>query len=152
ALVDESTDHIDDFGCSAEQTAEYAKHSRAPCWGMSPSRCPGAWIVPSVESRDRTGCAWDGHESVHLGHGACSRPMCSASGAGRLLSALPEWYFRAIMAKALSVLERNILKAKGLTETDLKNMAAAGIKSKEDFHTVGDATTLAELISVEAAV
>jgi hypothetical protein len=47
--------------------------------------------------------------------------------------------------KALSALEKTILKAKGLTDAHLKTIAAAGVRSKDDFRTVGDATTLAEL-------
>jgi hypothetical protein len=56
------------------------------------------------------------------------------------------------MSKLLSALERNILKAKGLTDDDLKKMTAQGIRSKEDFRTVGDAATLSELIGVGEAV
>jgi hypothetical protein len=55
-------------------------------------------------------------------------------------------------AKALSALERNILKAKGLTEAQLKKLSTAGIRCKEDFRTVGDAATLSELIGVSADV
>jgi hypothetical protein len=56
------------------------------------------------------------------------------------------------MAKTLSALERNILRAKGVSEADLKRLAEVGIKSKADFHTVGDATTLVELTAVSATV
>ena len=51
------------------------------------------------------------------------------------------------MAKTFSALEKNILKAKGLTDAQLKKLAKAGINSREDFKTVGDAATLAELVS-----
>jgi hypothetical protein len=51
------------------------------------------------------------------------------------------------MAKTFSALEKNILKAKGLTDAQLKKLAKAGINSREDFKTVGDAGTLAELVS-----
>ena len=51
------------------------------------------------------------------------------------------------MAKTFSALEKNILKAKGLTDAQLKKLAKAGITSREDFKTVGDAATLAELVS-----
>ena len=51
------------------------------------------------------------------------------------------------MAKTFSALEKNILKAKGLTDAQLKKLAKAGISSREDFKTVGDAATLAELVS-----
>ncbi len=55
-------------------------------------------------------------------------------------------------AKTLSALERNILKAKGLTEDDLEKLVAAGIRGKQDFHTVGDPTTLVELIGASPHV
>ena len=50
------------------------------------------------------------------------------------------------MAKAFSALEKNILKAKGLTAPQLARLAKAGIRGREDFKTVGDAATLAELV------
>jgi hypothetical protein len=50
------------------------------------------------------------------------------------------------MAKAFSPLEKNILKAKGVTDALLKKLLKAGIKGKDDFKTVGDAGTLAELV------
>ena len=50
------------------------------------------------------------------------------------------------MAKALSTLEKNILKAKGLSDAQLKALAKAGIASRADFATVGDAATLAQLV------
>ncbi|MFN7975520.1 MAG: hypothetical protein U0166_24805 [Acidobacteriota bacterium] len=56
------------------------------------------------------------------------------------------------MAKTMSVLEENILKAKGVTAAQIKKMAAAGIRSRADFATVGDAATLAELSGASAAV
>jgi len=51
------------------------------------------------------------------------------------------------MAKTFSALEKNILKAKGLTDAQLKKLAKAGIHSREDFKTVGDAATLADLVA-----
>ncbi|HLY07785.1 MAG TPA: hypothetical protein VKW04_00645 [Planctomycetota bacterium] len=51
------------------------------------------------------------------------------------------------MAKTFSALEKNILKSKGLSEAQLKKLAKAGINSREDFKTVGDAGTLADLVS-----
>jgi len=51
------------------------------------------------------------------------------------------------MAKSFSALEKNILKSKGLTDAQLKKLAKAGINSREDFKTVGDAGTLAELVA-----
>lgn len=55
------------------------------------------------------------------------------------------------MPKTLSTLEKNILKAKGLTDAQLKKLAKAGIAGKADFATVGDAGTLAELTGLSAA-
>jgi hypothetical protein len=51
------------------------------------------------------------------------------------------------MVKTFSALEKNILKAKGLTDMQLKKLTKAGVHSREDFKTVGDAATLAELVS-----
>ena len=51
------------------------------------------------------------------------------------------------MAKTFTTLEKNILKSKGLTDAQLKKLAKAGINSREDFKTVGDATTLADLVA-----
>jgi len=51
------------------------------------------------------------------------------------------------MPKTFSALEKNILKSKGLTEAQLKKLAKAGINSREDFKTVGDAATLTDLVS-----
>lgn len=51
------------------------------------------------------------------------------------------------MAKNFSPLEKNILKSKGLTEPQIKKLAKAGIKSRDDFGTVGDASTLSQLIA-----
>lgn len=55
-------------------------------------------------------------------------------------------------SSGLSALERNILLAKGMTEAAIKKMAAAGIRTRDDFQTVGDVATLAELIGVSAEV
>jgi len=52
----------------------------------------------------------------------------------------------APMAKAFSTLEKNILKAKGLSDAQLKALAKAGIAARADFATVGDAATLAQLV------
>jgi hypothetical protein len=49
-------------------------------------------------------------------------------------------------AKGFSALEKNILKAKGLGDAQLRKLVAAGVASKADFATVGDAGTLAELV------
>lgn len=51
------------------------------------------------------------------------------------------------MAKTFTALEKNILKSKGLTDAQLKKLTKAGINAREDFRTVGDAATLAELVS-----
>jgi hypothetical protein len=58
------------------------------------------------------------------------------------------------MAKTFSTLEKNILKAKGLSDAQLAKLVKAGIASRADFATVGDSATLAQLvagISAEAA-
>lgn len=46
----------------------------------------------------------------------------------------------------LSTLEKNILKAKGLTEDQLAAMEAAGIGSRADLAIVGDPETLTQLV------
>jgi hypothetical protein len=51
------------------------------------------------------------------------------------------------MAKTFTALEKNILKSKGLTDAQLKKLAKAGIHTREDFKTVGDAATLADLVA-----
>ena len=51
------------------------------------------------------------------------------------------------MAKSFTTLEKNILKSKGLNDAQLKKLAKAGINTREDFKTVGDAATLADLVS-----
>ena len=50
-------------------------------------------------------------------------------------------------AKGFSALEKNILKSKGLSDAQLKKLAKAGINTRDDFKTVGDAATLADLVS-----
>ena len=50
------------------------------------------------------------------------------------------------MAEQFSVLEMKILKAKGATDEDLAALLAAGVTSRADFQTVGDAVTLSELV------
>jgi len=49
-------------------------------------------------------------------------------------------------AKSFSTLEKNILKTKGLTEAQIGKLIKAGVKSKDDLKTVGDASTLAGLV------
>ena len=51
------------------------------------------------------------------------------------------------MAKGFSALEKNIIKAKGLSDAQVKKLAAAGIGSREDFKTVGNAKTLTQLVA-----
>ena len=51
------------------------------------------------------------------------------------------------MAKSFTALEKNILKSKGLNDAQLKKLAKAGINTREDFKTVGDAATLADLVA-----
>ena len=52
-----------------------------------------------------------------------------------------------------TLLEQNILIAKGLTAEQLDQLASAGVNAKADFATVGDAATLCELLpGLEAAV
>ncbi len=56
--------------------------------------------------------------------------------------------------KPFTALEKNILKAKGLTVGQIGKLAKAGVKGRDDFRTVGDAATLASLVpglSVETA-
>ncbi len=50
------------------------------------------------------------------------------------------------MASEFSPLERNILKAKGLSEAQLTYLAEIGIGSRDDFQTVGSMETLLELM------
>ena len=50
------------------------------------------------------------------------------------------------MADELSTLEQTILKAKGLTTDQITALSGIGIHSRSDFATVGDATTLAEVL------
>ena len=51
------------------------------------------------------------------------------------------------MTQEFSTLEMNILKAKGLTAEQLAALSAAGIASRGDLQTVGDAATLLELVA-----
>ncbi|MEO8129368.1 MAG: hypothetical protein ABJF23_05650 [Bryobacteraceae bacterium] len=51
------------------------------------------------------------------------------------------------MAQEFSTLETNILKAKGLTGAQLTLLSEAGIGSRGDLQTVGDAATLTELVA-----
>ena len=50
------------------------------------------------------------------------------------------------MAKSFSALEKNILKSKGLSAAQLAKLSKAGVKSRDDFKTVGDAATLVTLL------
>ena len=49
--------------------------------------------------------------------------------------------------KGFSTLEKNILKAKGLSEAQIKKLAAAGVSCREDLKTVGDSLTLKQLVA-----
>ena len=51
------------------------------------------------------------------------------------------------MAQEFSTLEMNILKAKGLTAAQVTALNEAGIASRSDLQTVGDAATLVELVA-----
>ncbi|MEN7546446.1 hypothetical protein AAG747_00915 [Rapidithrix thailandica] len=48
-----------------------------------------------------------------------------------------------------SLLEKNILKAKGLNEEQVELLIASGIQSKADFTIVGDAQTLADITDID---
>ena len=50
------------------------------------------------------------------------------------------------MENEFTTLEKNILKAKGLAEAEIAALAGAGVVSKQDLLTVGDATTLVDLV------
>ena len=50
------------------------------------------------------------------------------------------------MAEGFTPLEQNILKAKGLTDEHLAGLVAVGVASRADFATIGDATTLLEVM------
>lgn len=50
------------------------------------------------------------------------------------------------MSDGFSVLERNILRTKGLSDAQIDALPALGIASKADFVTVGDAATLLALV------
>jgi hypothetical protein len=52
------------------------------------------------------------------------------------------------MPKSLSTLEKNILKAKGLSAAQITKLGKAGITSKADFQTIGDAATLRQLVGL----
>jgi len=52
-----------------------------------------------------------------------------------------------------TLLEQNILIAKGLTAEQLNHLAAAGLNGKADFATVGDAATLCQVLpSIDAGI
>lgn len=50
------------------------------------------------------------------------------------------------MSDGFSVLEANILKSKGLSEEQILGLNEAGVSSRDDFKTVGDALTLTALV------
>jgi len=50
------------------------------------------------------------------------------------------------MPKAFTALEKNILAAKGLTPALLKKLNKAGVNTRDDFKTIGDAKTLSDLV------
>ena len=50
------------------------------------------------------------------------------------------------MAADFSMLERNILRAKGLSEEQLGRLQGMGIAGRDDFQTIGDLSTLLELM------
>jgi hypothetical protein len=50
------------------------------------------------------------------------------------------------MADGFSALEQNILKAKGVDADQMAALVAAGISSRNDFATIGDASTLREVV------
>lgn len=50
------------------------------------------------------------------------------------------------MAEQFTTLETNILKAKGASTADLEALLAAGVTSRGDFQTIGDADTLLALV------
>lgn len=52
----------------------------------------------------------------------------------------------------LTLLERNILKAKGVTDAQLDAFPFLGIAAKTDFAIIGDAATLAQLSGLELEV
>lgn len=56
------------------------------------------------------------------------------------------------MAKSFTQLEKNILKAKGVSAAQMTKLNKVGIKSRADFATVGDSKTLIELTSLSADV
>lgn len=53
---------------------------------------------------------------------------------------------------ALRDLEKNILRAKGVTDAELARLEAAGLAVRDDFRTVGDVATLRELTGLGAEV
>ena len=54
--------------------------------------------------------------------------------------------------KTFSLLERNILLSKGVTEAHLEKLIKKGIRGREDFKAVGDAGTLAALTDLPADI
>ena len=56
------------------------------------------------------------------------------------------------MSEGFSKLESTILKSKGLSDEQLVLLSEVGIGSKADFHTIGDAATLADITGLSAEV
>lgn len=52
----------------------------------------------------------------------------------------------------LSLLERNILKAKGVTDAQIEALPGYGIAAKADFGVIGDAATLAQITGMSLEV
>ena len=52
----------------------------------------------------------------------------------------------------LTELEKNVLRAKGLTDANLSRLGEVGVGSKSDFAVVGDADTLATLVGISGEV
>lgn len=50
------------------------------------------------------------------------------------------------MAATFTALETNILKAKGVSEAELELLIKAGVAGRSDFQTVGDSSTLLQLV------
>jgi len=57
---------------------------------------------------------------------------------------------RTSLARGFTPLEQRILLSKGLSEQQLGDLYDAGVRGKQDFQTVGDATTLAEISGLPA--
>ena len=55
-------------------------------------------------------------------------------------------------ANGFTPLERNILRAKGISDPQVEQLVKAGVQSREDFKQVGDGGTLTELSGVSREV